>query len=271
MKIRFEKGIKYITFEIFDRVDFVKHVFSTRVGGVSEGNCKSLNLAFSKEKKAENVYENYRRLCEVTGLSYEGISFSKQVHGTNIKVLDLEDKGQGFLKKSNLENADGYITNTPGIVLTAFYADCVPIYFVDPKNNAIGLSHAGWRGTADNIGAVTIKKMQETFGTNPEDLLCAIGPAIGKCCFEVDYPVAEEFYDKIRFAGEYIVKDEKRNKFNIDLKNINKRHLVEAGVQPENIEVAVMCTKCNPDLFYSHRFMGKDRGSMAAMIEIMER
>lgn len=270
MSIKEISGVQFVTFDLYKNLDFLKCIFTTRIGGVSEGVCESLNLAFSKEENKANVYENYRRICKAAGLSYEGVTLSNQVHKTNVKVLEEKDKAKGFSVPSDIKEIDGLITNVPGIVLTTFYADCVPLYFVDPHNKAIASSHAGWRGTVHNICTITIDKMRTAYGTNPKDLLCVIGPSIHQCCFEVDAPVAEEFYNKVSFAHMHIKNNNNKNKYYIDLQGINKRHLLNAGVREENIEVSPLCTKCNGDLFFSHRVMGENRGTMAAMMELTE-
>lgn len=171
--------------------------------------------------------------------------------------------------KENFERieADGLVTNKRGVVLVTFHADCVPLYFVDTKNKAIGMAHAGWRGTADGMAKAMLDKMKEEYGSEPSDIKSAIGPSIGVCCFQVDEPVAEIFRSKFDFAEKFIYNDETaENKYKIDLWGINKELLMLNGVKEENIEVGGLCTKCNPDIFYSHRVMGENRGTMGAFL-----
>lgn len=258
-------GIKYFTFE---KMNNIKHCFSTRVGGVSEGCYKSLNLAFRQDSR-ENVLENYRRICSVIGVDYKNTFWTKQVHTDRIVRACESDRGKGLFYDRQEEGYDALITNVKDVVLTGFSADCVLIFFYDPVNEAVGIAHSGWRGTVLKIGAKTVKAMGREFGTLPGDLICGIAPAIGKCCFQVDKPVVDEFLANIQDCGEFIIKDDScKGKYYIDLHSINEMILMNAGVKKENIENSRICTKCNSDLFFSHRLMGNERGSMAGMISL---
>ncbi|MCI8341733.1 MAG: peptidoglycan editing factor PgeF [Firmicutes bacterium] len=269
MKLIEKNGVKFFRFDNLENSGFVRHCFSTRVGGVSLGALESLNLGYSRGDKRENVTENFKRICEANEMDFEKMVFGKQVHGTAVKRVRADEKGCGALFESKIEGYDGFVTNEPSVVLVTFHADCVPLFFADSENRAVGLSHSGWKGTAMNMAAATVEKMKAEFGTDPQKLICAIGPSIGKCCFEVDFPVADEFLTKFGFASEFVEK-RKDGKYMIDLWGINKRLLIEAGVREENIEVTHECTKCNGKLFYSHREMGEKRGSMAAFMSVRE-
>lgn len=258
-------GIKYFTFE---KMNNIKHCFSTRVGGVSEGCCKSLNLAFRQDSR-ENVIENYRRICSVIGVDYKNTFWTRQVHTDRIVRAYEPDRGKGLFYDRQDEGYDALITNAKDVVLTGFSADCVLIFFYDPVNEAVGIAHSGWRGTVLKIGAKTVEAMGREFGTLPRDLICGIAPAIGKCCFQVDKPVVDEFLANIDNCGEFIIKDDScKGKYYIDLHSINEMILLDVGVKKENIENSRICTKCNSDLFFSHRLMGNERGSMAGMISL---
>lgn len=268
MKKNIKDNIMYFTFENFDKTGVVKHCFSTKIGGVSENEYKSMNLSFRDDKK-ENVIENYKKICSVIGCDYRNVVFSNQIHEDNIYSVDEKDRGKGLLRESDIKNTDGLITDKKNICLVTFYADCVPLYFLDPIKKVIALSHSGWRGTAKQIGRKTVYIMSEKYGCKKENILCGIGPSIGACCYEVDTPVFEEFKNKIPFSEKYILKDkEKNDKYKINLQKINEQILLNSGIQKENIEIADICTKCNKDIFYSHRVMGDKRGSMAGLMEL---
>ena len=264
MVLNEKNGVKYFT---FDKLSGLRHCFSTRVGGVSEGCYESLNLAFREDKK-ENVAENYSRLCGAIGVDSRNTVWTRQVHTDNVLRVYPEDRGKGLFLPRNEEGYDAVITNSRDVVLTGFSADCVLIFYYDAENGAIGIAHSGWRGTVLKIGAVTVRAMQREFGTVPDKLVCCIAPAIARCCFQVDKPVADEFASMSCSLG-HIVKDEaNEGKYYIDLHAINEEILREAGVRAENIENSRMCTKCHPELFYSHRLTGNARGSMAGMISL---
>lgn len=270
MKLCEKNGVKYFTFDNIEKTGFVNHCFSTRAGGVSNGCYDSLNLGYTRGDVRENVTENFRRICEANGMDYKKMVFGSQVHDTKVKIAKEEDCGCGVLFPSEIEGYDGFATNKKGVVIVTFHADCVPIFFVDPVKKAVALSHAGWKGTVLNMAGSTVKKMAEEFGSKAVDIVCAIGPSIGQCCFEVDKPVADEFKKELGFAAEFIEERKDIGKYMIDLWGINKRLLMEAGVPEENIEVTDFCTKCHSELFYSHRNMGGNRGSLAAFISIKE-
>jgi hypothetical protein len=265
MKLNEKNGVKYLT---FDKLSGVKHCFSTRVGGVSEGCYDSLNLAF-REDKRENVYENYRRICTAIGVESKDTVWTRQVHTDNILRVTEADRGVGLFKPRPEDGYDAVITDCKGVVLTGFSADCVLIYYYDKVNEAIGIAHSGWRGTVLEIGAKTVKAMQNAFGTRSEDLICCIAPAIASCCFQVDKPVVDEFLSALKWSEKFISVDtENEGKYYIDLHGINEQILINAGVIIDNIENSRICTKCHPELFYSHRLLGNARGTMAGFITL---
>jgi len=262
-------GVTFLEFSLFKDINWIKHCFSTRIGGVSEGVYESLNFVF-RPGEENNVPENYRRLCKSVGLTYTALTFSDQKHGNNIRRITRLDKGKGFYLDKDYSNIDGIITNEARIAMTTFHADCTPIYLVDTVNKAIGLVHSGWRGTADRIVENAVNEMIEEFGTKPADILAGIGPCVSYECFQVDYPVYEEFMEKFDFAIKYSMAEPGvRDKYLIDLKGINKQMLMNMGVLERNIEVANECTKCDSHRFFSHRRSGFERGSMVAMMEII--
>ena len=267
-----KNGVTYMAFESFEKAG-VKHGFSTRLGGVSEGVFSSLNLRFERGDEEENVRENFKRIAAAIGISYENMCFSKQTHTTNVVIVDKSMAGNGIVRPNVFNDVDGLITNEKDLPLVTFHADCVPLFFYDPVCKVVAAAHSGWRGTVGKIGKVVIEKMNENFGSNPADIICGIGPSICKDCYEVSKDVADAFkssfgedYDKILRPSTFNPDDE--NKFMLDLWEACKLALLEAGVKEEHIEVTDYCTRCNPELFYSHRVMGNERGSMAAFISL---
>ena len=262
-------GVTYLEFSLLKDIKWIKHCFSTRIGGVSQGVYESMNFTF-RPGEEKNVPENYRRLCEAVGFTYTALTFSDQKHGTNIRRITRHDKGKGFYLEKDYRNIDGIVTNEAGIAMTTFHADCTPIFLVDTENKAIGLVHSGWRGTVDRIVENAVNEMVKEFGTKPYDILAGIGPCVSYDCFQVDYPVYEEFRQKFDFALKYSKEEPGiRDKYLIDLKGINRQMLMNMGVLEKNIEVSARCTKCDDRLFFSHRRQGLKRGSMVAMMEII--
>jgi YfiH family protein len=228
-----------------------------------------LNLNFGSNDNKENVMENLTRISEL-GFPIEKMVFSGQVHDACVKVVSAEDCNKiSISDRKFLSGYDGIMTNEPGIVLVTFYADCVPLYFFDPVENVIALSHSGWRGTVAEIAKVTINEMSFKFGSLPENILVGIGPSICQDCFEVGNEVADIFLDKFEYSAKFIknslIDPEKKH---INLWEINKQILIDAGVLACNIELPDLCTKCNPDVFFSHRAMGSKRGGMAAFLSL---
>lgn len=261
--------VPYYSFPAFDRVGFVRHGFSTRLGGVSDGTFASMNLGFNRGDDDAAVSENYRRFCAAIGVTPERVVLSAQTHTTNIYNATAADCGRGITRDRGYTDVDGLITDEPNVVLCTHYADCVPLFFVDPVRRVVATSHAGWRGTVGGIGAVTVERMARDYGCQPSDILVGIGPSIGRCCFEVDTPVMEEF-SKLPFFDGDCYTDDKNGKYHIDLWEVNCRYLLNAGVKADNITVTDVCTRCHPDTLWSHRFCGNDRGSLAAFIAIAE-
>ena len=188
-----EKETPYLEYPLFQKTGIVKSAFSTRLGGVSEGYYSSLNLSFDRGDDPAKVSENFKRIGASMGVAVEDMVLSKQTHTTNVRVVTEADKGKGVMRDRDYTDVDGMITNVPGICLVTSYADCVPLYFVDPVKKAIGLSHSGWRGTVGKIGKNTVQLMQENFGSKPEDLLAAVGPSVCMDCYEVSEYVIEQY------------------------------------------------------------------------------
>ncbi len=261
--------VLYLTYPLLENTGIVKHGFSTRVGGVSHGVLSTMNLSFSRGDDENAVRENFRRMANVLDVEEDSFVFSQQTHTTNVRKVTLEDKGKGLTRKLDYQDIDGLITNVPGLCLSTFYADCVPLYFVDPVRKAIGLSHSGWRGTVGKIGAVTVRKMQEEYGSNPEDIIAAIGPSICQDCYEVSEDVIIEFqnnFDKKYWNELYYQKD--NGKYQLNLWKANEIVLAEAGVLKAHIAVTNLCTCCNHEMLFSHRATQGKRGNLAAFLAL---
>lgn len=249
-----------------DELNIVEHCFTTRLGGVSTGVCSSLNLSFSRGDAPAAVMENYRRVAEAFGKTVEDFVCTDQTHTTNVLRVGKEEKGYGVTRERPYTDVDGLITNDPGVILSTFYADCVPLYFVDPVNKAIGLSHSGWRGTVGRMGQKTLEAMAEAFGTKPEDVYAAIGPSICQDCYEISEDVAEHFYEEFNGHGDKILINKGNGKYQLDLWKTNEIVLLEAGIKSEHLAVTNICTCCNPEILFSHRASQGKRGNLAAFL-----
>lgn len=287
-----EGNISYITFPKLEATGIVNHLFTTREGGVSEGEFSSLNLSYTRGDNSDCVTENYRRVAKALGCEVTDIVCSDQTHTVNIRKVTSQDKGKGVVSPKDYTDIDGLITNEPGIALATFYADCVPLYVVDVRNRAIGLSHSGWRGTVQKMGEVTLQEMNRAYGTRPEDVRVAIGPSICQSCYEVSEDVAREFIAVFPNAEQYereyrscfVDIDETERiedrqclcyrkadgKYQLNLWFANYMVFREAGVTQEQIEITDVCTCCNSELLFSHRASLGKRGNLGAFLMIKE-
>ena len=266
IKLDCGENLPLLTFPLLSQCECVKHGFTTRAGGVSDGEWSSLNLSFSRGDDETAVRENFRRVAEAFGVSPEQIVCSMQTHTTNVRRVYREEGGAGVTRALTWTDVDGLITDEPGILLGTFYADCVPLYFVDPVHRAIGLSHSGWRGTVARMGAVTIRAMQKAFGSRPEELVCAIGPSICQRCYEVSADVAEQFKEVFPGAGAELLYPTTEDHYQLNLWEANRRVMLDAGVLPEHLQITDLCTCCNPHNLFSHRFTEGHRGNLGAFL-----
>ena len=261
--------VLYLSYPLLEQTGIVTHGFSTRVGGVSEGVCSTMNLSFSRGDKEDAVRENFKRMANALGVEEESFVFSHQTHTTNVRKVTLEDKGKGLVRPLDYQDVDGLITDIPGLCLSTFYADCVPLFLVDPVHKAIGLSHSGWRGTVGKIGNVTIQRMKEEYGSSPADMIAAIGPSICQDCYEVSEDVIIEFQKS--FATKHwndLYYKKENGKYQLNLWKANEIILEEAGVLRENIAVTNLCTCCNHEWLFSHRASQGKRGNLAAFLSL---
>ncbi|MCD8364460.1 MAG: peptidoglycan editing factor PgeF [Clostridiales bacterium] len=295
-----EVAIPLLKFPLLEDSGLVCHGFTTRLGGVSEGIFSSLNLSFTRGDDPERVTENFRRVSAALGVEMGRIVCSDQTHTTNVRVVTEEDAGKGVVCPKDYTDVDGLITNVPGLTLAAFFADCVPLFVVDPVHHAIGLSHSGWRGTVGRMGEKTLRAMAVQYGTRPEDVLCAIGPSICQECYEVSADVAGVFArefsghegeilrprESVGHEGEILHPQESEvreagnlppqksacmeGKYLLDLWKANEIVFLEAGVLREHLSVTDICTCCNPNLLFSHRASHGKRGNLGAFLCLRE-
>lgn len=259
-----------LKYPLLEQTGMVEHCFTTRLGGVSEGMFSSMNLSFSRGDKKEAVEENFRRLAAALGKETGKFVFTDQTHTVNVRKVTAADAGKGLTRERDYRDVDGLITDEPGLVLSAFFADCVPLYFVDTVHHAIGLSHSGWRGTVRRMGAVTLEAMEKAYGTQPKDVICAIGPSICQDCYEVSEDVAEEFAKEFPGREREILADKGEGKYRLDLWRANALVLKSAGVLPEHIAMTDICTCCNEKLLFSHRASHGKRGNLGAFLTVKE-
>ena len=237
------------------------HCFTTRLGGVSEGIFSSMNIAIKEGETEENVEKNLSVLANALDFSPENLICSHQTHSDIVRVVTKADHISLFHR--DYPECDGLITNDPGAALMIFTADCTPLLFHDPVTGAVGAAHAGWRGTAADIGGKTVKAMADNFGCDAKNIRAAIGPNIGPCCFETDADVPEAMIAALgNEAGDHIRQAGK--KYYVNLKEINACFLLRAGV--EHIDISQDCTACLPDRYWSHRVTRGQRGSQGAVI-----
>lgn len=243
-------GLSLYQVEQFVSTGLVSHASTTLHGG--SGRYGGLNLGLHVGDDSAAVVDNRRRVCRALGCGLDDLVSCEQVHGTRIAVVDDKDAGRGAMEYSTaLPQTDGLITATPGVMLSLYFADCVPVLLLDPVTPAVGLAHAGWKGTAGRIAVRALEAMAETFGTSPSDCLAAVGPSIGPCCYEVGEEVAQAVAASVDGGERCVGRDGRLH--TLDLPEANMLQLADAGIRPESIAAAGICTRCQADGFFSHR------------------
>lgn len=258
-------GVTYLTYDALSRIPFIRHAFSTKLGQGSE-TVHPMDMSFDHDDYAA-VTKNYQLFCAAAGFDYYSLVASSQDHRTFVRVVTSAEKGIGIRREKDIESVDALVTIEPGVTLCTYYADCTPIFFVDTVTKAIGLAHAGWRGTVARIAAKVLDTMRDSFGTDPADVVCAVGPNIMSCCYEVDDPCAEQFY-ALGLDSDRFVFPKGGGKYMVDMPECNRQILISCGVREENITLSDLCTRCNSDVLWSHRATAGDRGTMCAMLRI---
>jgi len=256
--LRYEiNGLVYYRFESFASLDSVFHGVFTRVGGVSRSPYDSLNVSYSVGDKREAVETNHNLICQALGISRDDIVAAQQVHGSQVTVVRPEDRGQA------LPATDALITDSPGVALLLRFADCLPVLLYDPVHGALGLAHAGWRGTVAGITKKTVLAMTEAYGSNPADIIAGLGPGIGPCCYQVGAEVVELVKANFNDWQELLYPQDDGS-LHFDLREANRRQLAALGV--ERIEVAQLCTACRVEEFFSYRAEGGRTGCFAVVL-----
>lgn len=263
--------VEYLTFPLLEQTGLVRHLFSTRAGGISSGIYGTMNLSYTRGDDKEAVDENFRRIASALGCRVEDIVCSDQTHTVNLRVVSGADGGKGIVREKDYHDIDGLLTDEPGIVLATFYADCVPLYFVDTSKRAVALAHSGWRGTAGRMGRCVTEKMREVYGTDPADLVAAIGPSICQECYEVSEDVAEVFAREFRRPGQAdeILRSKGGGKYQLNLWRANEIVLSEAGIPAGQIQVTDLCTCHNSGYLFSHRASQGKRGNLGAFLGLL--
>lgn len=242
----------------------VVHGFTSAQGGVSRGRICGFNLGFRVKDDENAVRENYRLLAEDLGIYLDRTVLAKQTHTKNIRIVTEADAGKGIVRDSDIEDTDGLVCNIPNMALVVFSADCIPILMYDRKSRAVAAVHSGWRGTVQRIGSAAVEAMEENFGSRPSDIIAAIGPGIGPCCFEFGED-AQNYFDR-----KYLTERE-GGKFLVNIWEMNRDILIESGLQTQNIDLSGVCTVCNSDKYYSYRTHKDKTGRQAAVIMLRVR
>ena len=277
-----ENGVEWFSFPILDQFDFLVNGYSTRIGGVSEGDVGTMNLSLAREiamnmgipedESRAKVRENHERLAAAVGYTTDALIFSNQTHTDNIRIMQDIDRGNGFVRPNEYHDTDGMMTDITGQALMTFHADCVALLLVDPVHKAIANVHSGWRGTIKGIGAKAVRMMHEVYGSNPSKIVAAIGPSICQDCFEVSEDVAQEFREKYdaslhkELIREGRITDSGEQKYHVNLQRACMENFLEAGLKKQNISLPDICTACNKDLLFSHRASFGKRGNQAAVL-----
>lgn len=240
-----------------------RHAFTTRYGGVSRGEFSSLNLGSNRGDDPEAVRENYRRVCALMGAGIDDCAVTKQVHGNTVRVVTEADRH--VCMSAVPYEVDGLVTNTRGLPIMCFVADCVPALLCDGENSVIAAVHCGWRSSAADILGETVKKMC-ALGARPESIHAAMGAAIGRCCFETDDDVPQAVEKYLDGDTEGLFDRRADGKTMVDLRAANARRLIQLGLKAENIDLSQECTMCSHEKYWSHRYTKGRRGSQAAAI-----
>ncbi len=264
------RGLSYITIPKWEEQGLTVAITARR-GGFSQGEYASLNLGLHVGDDPGTVLANRELLASVLNISLPDMVAASQIHKTNVAVVTEDDKGRGTADLfSVLPETDGMVTDCEGVFLTAFFADCVPILLFDARRRVVGLVHSGWKGTIGGIAAVAIRVMRERFGSQPPDIQAFLGPAIGGCCYEVDSNLADRVVNVFKDDTGFFVERRLGTTY-WDLTKTNCYILELSGIPRENVGVSGICTRCNQDLFYSHRGSGGKTGRFAAVIGLKKR
>lgn len=264
-------GVGIYTIPSFSETGLVKHGFTTRKGGVSGGSYQQLNMSWTRTNSTEETIRNYEIASQALGIDPDALVVVHGNHGTNILRADASYKGRGLRSfwKDDEPFFDGLTTNEAGVPVCTIHGDCTPLFVLDPVQKAVCMCHSGWRGTVDGMPTRAIQTMVEAYGSDPSELLIAIGPCIGPCCFEVHEDVAQQFAQNYPRCG-CIQPSETQGKYNIDIERVTAWQFYTAGVAARNTTIAGLCTCCNAEQFHSFRRDGRNGGSMAGFMQLVE-
>jgi YfiH family protein len=257
-----------LTFAAWEDLPGIRHCFTTRAGGVSEGYLSSLNFRRGLYDPDENINENFRRTARFFDVAPDRIVCAQQTHTANVRIVTEADAGKGVTRDRDYTDVDGLITDVPGLVLYTSHADCVPIYFYDPVRRVIALAHSGWKGTVARIGQVTIRKMADIYGCRPEDIYAAIGPSICADCYEVSEDVADAMRAcfNSHTIPRILARGKRPGKYQLDLWRACERILLESGIRQDHLTVTNLCTCENSESLFSHRATNGKRGNQGAFL-----
>ncbi len=267
---RERNGVVWYEFPALTATGDVVASVASRHGGVSDGSFASLNLSFAVGDEADRVRENRRRLAQAVGFREDGAVCAAQVHGRRVVYVDRQSAGAGYDRRETaIPDADGLITDQPGLTLWLGFADCAPVLAYDPRRGAVGIAHAGWRGTLAGIARELVASLETRLGCRASDLLVAIGPSIGPCCYAVGADVIRAFKtDWPSVDGLFV--DGSGGTLHLNLWEANRRLLIDAGVPAENVLISRQCTACHVNEFFSHRAQRGRAGRFAAVIGLQE-
>lgn len=254
--------------------------FTSRLGGISKKEFGSLNCGLHVNDMDKDVVTNREKLAAALKVGLDQCTYAEQVHGNEVQVITKEHAGAGIHSREHaIQAKDAFITKEPGLILHALFADCVPLLFYDPVQQAVGLAHAGWKGTVLQIAKKTVEAMSHQYGSKADDILAAVGPSIRDCCYEVDEHVISQIrqaMDELHISNEpedgvpiYVNKGD--GKYNLSLQQMNRQIMIKAGILPSRIEMSSLCTSCRTDLFFSHRKEGGKTGRMAAWVGLYDK
>jgi len=257
-------------FENLSACKELRHFISTRTGGFSKAPYHSLNLSLHVGDNPDNVLKNRRRFAEAIGIPLNQFTIARQIHSGNVKIISNELKGSGSTNnKKAINGTDAMVTNVAGICLVILVADCVPILFFDPIQRAIGVAHAGWRGTLQLIAQKTVMAMEKAFGSLAEDIVVGVGPSIGPCCYKVGPDIISQVEIIFHTKKKYILNESKSGEGYFDLWKANLDQLLHTGIERKNIEMAMSCTCHTSDLFFSYRHQKEVTGRFCAGITLL--
>ena len=263
-----DDGVVFLRSGLLESAGGLVHAFTTRLGGVSSAERSSMDLGVYNGREADTTMQNYNIIMSKLGLDVRECVLSRQVHEDRIEAVTKGHAGNGLFRSNAFKSADGLITAERQINLIVFNADCVPIILYDRRKKTLACVHSGWRGTVLAIAGKAVREMRRLFGSESRDIICAIGPSIGPCCYEIGGDVAIKIKEAFGPDAEEILIGKSDEKYMADLWAANERVLIREGVPRENIDISRECTCHNGERYFSYRRQGEARGSLAAIASL---